>query len=124
MAKEKKEDSKEKKKKKNKKNSKKQEVKSITETKTKKNNGISPINRFNIIFADLQIIFIVLTVVFLVWYLFNPKLWHVLQFVLGITMFISGYNNKIIYNKPKFAYVYYFVGAVLIICDILLLLGV
>ena len=96
----------------------------ITDSKKVTSNSISPINRFNIIFVDLQIIFTVLTVVFLVWYLFNPKVWHILQFVLGITMFISGYNNKIIYNKPKFAYVYYFVGAVLIIFDILLLLGV
>lgn len=114
-----------KKKKELKKNNKKSKNQKISKDIEKnKNVGVSPINRFNIIFVDLQIIFTVLTVIFLVWYLFNPKLWHVLQFVLGITMFISGYNNKIIYNKPKFAYVYYFVGAVLIICDILLLLGV
>ena len=86
--------------------------------------GISKINRFNILFVDLQIVFTVITLICLVWYLFNPKVWHVLQFVLGITMFIIGYNNKIIYNRPKFAWVYYIIGAILIIFDILLLLGV
>lgn len=86
--------------------------------------GISKINRFNILFVDLQIVFTIVTVICLVWYLFNPKVWHVLQFVLGITMFIIGYNNKIIYNRPKFAWVYYIIGAILIIFDVLLLLGV
>ena len=86
--------------------------------------GISKINRFNILFVDLQIIFTIVTVICVIWYLFNSKVWHVLQFVLGITLFIIGYNNKIIYNRPKFAWVYYIVGAVLIIFDILLLLGV
>lgn len=86
--------------------------------------GISKINRFNILFVDLQIIFTIVTVICLIWYLFNAKVWHVLQFVLGITMFIIGYNNQTIYNRPRFAWVYYIVGAVLIIFDILLLLGV
>lgn len=90
----------------------------------KKFQGISKINRFNILFVDLQIIFTIVTVICLVWYLFNPKVWHVLQIVLGITMFIIGYNNRIIYNRPKFAWVYYIIGAILIIFDILLLLGV
>jgi hypothetical protein len=90
----------------------------------KENNGISKINRFNILFVDLQVIFTVLTVIVLIWYLFDKSAWHFLQIILGITMIIIGYNNKIIYNRPKFAWVYYITGAVLIIFDILLLLGV
>ena len=86
--------------------------------------GISKINRFNILFVDLQVLFTIVTIICVVWYLFDPKVWHVLQFVLGITLFIIGYNNKVIYNKPKFSWVYYIVGMVLIIFDILLLLGV
>ena len=86
--------------------------------------GISQINRFNILFVDLQIIFTIVTVICLIWYFFNPKVWHVLQFVLGLTMFIIGYNNKIIYNRPRFAWVYYVIGVILIVFDILLLLGV
>lgn len=86
--------------------------------------GISAINRFNILFVDLQIIFTIITIICLVWYFFNPKIWLVLQFVLGLTMFIIGYNNKIIYNRPKFAWVYYVIGVILIVFDILLLLGV
>ena len=90
----------------------------------KDNNGISKINRFNILFVDLQVIFTILTVIVLIWYLFDKSAWHFLQIILGITMIIIGYNNKIIYNRPKFAWVYYITGAVLIIFDILLLLGV
>ena len=86
--------------------------------------GISKINRFNILFVDLQVIFTVLTVIVLIWYLFDKSAWHFLQIILGITMIIIGYNNKIIYNRPKFAWVYYITGTVLIIFDILLLLGV
>ena len=44
--------------------------------------GVSPINRFNILFADLQFIFTIFTLVCFVWYLFNDKVWDVLQFVL------------------------------------------
>ena len=94
------------------------------EKNKKENNGISKINRFNILFVDLQVIFTVLTVIVLIWYLFDKSAWHFLQIILGITMIIIGFNNKIIYNRPKFAWVYYITGAVLIIFDILLLLGV
>ena len=94
------------------------------EKNKKDNNGISKINRFNILFVDLQVIFTVLTVIVLIWYLFDKSAWHFLQIILGITMIIIGYNNKIIYNRPKFAWVYYITGVVLIIFDILLLLGV
>ena len=40
-------------------------VKKSTKTvdKTKKNNGISKINRFNILFVDLQVIFTILTII-------------------------------------------------------------
>lgn len=106
-----------------KKDAKKKITKVVEKSKTE-SKGISKINRFNILFVDLQVIFTVLTVVMLIWYLFDSSAWHFLQIVLGITMIIIGYNNKIIYNRPKFAWVYYIVGAVLIIFDILLLIGV
>lgn len=96
----------------------------VVEKNKKDNNGISKINRFNILFVDLQVIFTILTVIVLIWYLFDKSAWHFLQITLGITMIIIGYNNKIIYNRPKFAWVYYITGAILIIFDILLLLGV
>ncbi len=105
----------------------KEKTKKVKEENSKtsgKRQEISPINRFNILFVDLQIVFTVLTIICLVWYLFNAKVWYVLQVVLGITMIIIGYNNKIIYKKPKTSYIYYIIGAVLIIFDILALLGV
>ena len=87
--------------------------------------GISPINRFNILFADLQFIFTIFTLVCFVWYLFNDKVWDVLQFVLGATLIIIGVNNKIIYNKPKKAYFYYACGALILIVEVIsLILGV
>ena len=89
-----------------------------------KANGFSKINRFNILFADLQAIFSILSVIMLIWYLFDNKVWHILQIVLGITMIIIGYNNKIIYNRLKFAWVYYIVGIILILIDILMIFGV
>ena len=107
------------------------EVKKTTKKSTKtveknknENKVVSKINRFNILFVDLQVIFTILTVIVLIWYLFDKSAWHFLQIILGITMIIIGYNNKIIYNRPKFAWVYYITGAVLIVFDILLLLGV
>lgn len=106
-----------------KKETKKKSTKAVEKTKAE-NKGVSKINRFNILFVDLQIIFTVLTVIMLIWYLFDKSAWHFLQIVLGITMLIIGYNNKIIYNRPKFAWVYYITGAVLIIFDILLIIGV
>ena len=87
--------------------------------------GVSPINRFNILFADLQFIFTIFTLVCFVWYLFNDKVWDVLQFVLGATLIIIGVNNKVIYNKPKKSYFYYACGALILIIEIVsLILGV
>lgn len=87
--------------------------------------GVSPINRFNILFADLQFIFTIFTLVCFVWYLFNDKVWDVLQFVLGITMIIIGYNSKIIYNKPKKAWFYFICGGLILVVEIIsLILGV
>lgn len=102
----------------------KRKTKGIENKDNKNVQEISKINRFNILFADLQVVFTILTIVCIVWYFFNTKVWHVLQFVLGITLIVIGYNNKIIYNRPKFAYVYYVIGILLIIFEILLLLGV
>lgn len=87
--------------------------------------GVSPINRFNILFADLQFIFTIFTLVCFIWYLFNDKVWDVLQFVLAITLVIIGYNNKIIYDKPKKAYLYFVCGGIILLLEILsLILGV
>lgn len=99
-------------------------TKKSTKSVEKTNNGISQINRFNIFFVDLQVIFTILTVIMLIWYIFDKSAWHFLQIVLGITMIIIGYNNKIVYNRPKFAWVYYITGAILIIFDILMIIGV
>ena len=100
------------------------EINKKKSTRVVEKKGISKINRFNILFADLQVIFSILSVIMLIWYLFDSKVWHILQIVLGVTMIIIGYNNKIIYNRPKFAWVYYIVGAILIVVDILIILGV
>lgn len=87
--------------------------------------GVSPINRFNILFADLQFIFTIFTLVCFIWYLVNDKVWDILQFVLAITLFIIGYNSKNIYDKPKKAYVYYICGGIILVLEILsLVLGV
>ena len=99
-------------------------TKKSTKTVEKTNSRISKINRFNILFVDLQVVFTILTVIMLIWYLFDKSAWHFLQIVLGITMLIIGYNNKIVYNRPKFAWVYYITGAILIIFDILMIIGV
>lgn len=85
---------------------------------------ISPINRFNILFVDLQILFTVSTVCCFVWYLFSNKALPFLQASLGVCMIVSGYNNKIIYNKEKMMYVYIVLGIVLLILDLLMILGV
>lgn len=101
----------------------KKELKKDKEKKDKLKDSISPINRFNILFVDLQILFTVITIICLIWYFFNSKVWYILQIVLGITLIIIGYNNKIIYNRGKFRYVYYVIGVALIVFDILLMLG-
>ena len=89
-----------------------------------KNNEMSPITRFNILFVDLQILFTVITIICFIWYLFNAKALYFLQASLGISLIVSGYNNKIIYNKKKMMYVYFILGLGLIILDILMILGV
>ena len=101
------------------------EVKKVAKKSTKavdKNNGISQINRFNILFIDLQVIFTILTVIMLVWYIFDDSAWHFLQIIFGITMLIIGYNNKVVYNKPKMSWVYYICGAIMIIVEITVLI--
>lgn len=103
---------------------KKKEIKKSTDVVEKDNKNISPINRFNILFVDLQAIFTLIAVVLLILYLLNVNVYHAFQIVLGITMIIIGYNQKIVYNKPKMSWVYYICGVILIVCDILSLLGI
>lgn len=91
----------------------------------KKYNGISKINRFNILFVSLQMIFVIFTIICLIWSLFNNKVYDILQFVMAATLFICGYNYKVVYGKPQVSYIFYIVGMIILVVEILaLILGV
>ncbi len=91
--------------------------------KNKKNKG-SVINKFNILFVDLQIVMTILTIIVFVLFLFNSGLKMFLQLSLGVTLLVMAYNNQRIYKRKSATIMYIIVGSTLLILDLLLLLGI
>lgn len=91
--------------------------------KNKKNNG-SVINKFNILFVDLQIVMTILTIIVFILFLFNSGLKMFLQLSLGVTLLVMAYNNQRIYKRKSATIMYIIVGSTLLILDLLLLLGI
>ena len=89
--------------------------------KVVKNNKdkVSPINKFNILFVDIQIVFTILTVILFVIYLFNRDLLSYLQLSLGVTLLVMAYNNYRIYKRAGTTILYVIVGVLLLVLDLL-----
>lgn len=99
--------------------------KSSTKKVVKNNKDkINTINKFNILFVDIQIIFTILTVILFVIYLFNRSWLSYLQLSLGITLLVMAYNNHRIYKRAGTTILYAVVGVLLLVLDLLRLLVV
>lgn len=81
-------------------------------------------NKINILLVYIQIIFTILSLIFGVWYFFNNRMIIYLGFVCSATLLIMGYNNYKMFNNKKFSIVYFVVGLLILIYNILKMMGV
>lgn len=80
---------------------------------------INPVNRFNIIFIDIQLLFTILTIIFAVLYLFNHQMELYFELSLIADLFIMAFNNYKIYKRSKMTIIYLIVAILLLICMVI-----
>lgn len=82
-------------------------------------NGISPVNRFNIAFVNIQVIFTILTIILAIAYLFNRKMQFYFELSLVANLFIMAFNNQIIYKRARMTIIYLLVAILLFVCMVI-----
>ena len=82
-------------------------------------NKISVINRFNIVFVDIQVIFTVLVLIFGILYLFNSKMAIYFKAFLILDLLMMAFNNYKIYKRINMTVVYLIVAIGLFICMVI-----
>jgi len=75
----------------------------------------SPVNRFNILFVDIQIVLTLLVVVFLILSFFNKKYLIGTEICLGLDLFIMAYNYYLIYSRRNMTIIYIVIGVLALI---------
>lgn len=85
----------------------------------KSDNKISVINRFNIIFVDIQVIFTILVLIFGILYLFNSKMAIYFKSFLILDLLMMAFNNYKIYKRINMTIVYLIVAIGLFICMVI-----
>lgn len=82
-------------------------------------NKISVINRFNIVFVDIQVIFTILVLIFGILYLFNSKMAIYFRGFLILDLLMMAFNNYKIYKRVNMTIVYLLVAIGLFICMVI-----
>lgn len=72
----------------------------------------------------LQFIFSVAVIISIVFYFVNHQNISYLEFFLGITLVVMGYNNKQFYQRKNMTILYFVIGISLILFSIVQFLGV
>ena len=85
----------------------------------KNDNKISVINRFNIVFVDIQVIFTILVLIFGILYLFNSKMAIYFRGFLILDLLMMAFNNYKIYKRINMTIVYLLVAIGLFICMVI-----
>ena len=84
----------------------------------------SKINKYNIVFINLQLIFTLLIIILGIAYFIDHDYDKWFELMLGIDLIIMGYNNYLIYKRAYFTTMYMIVGIIVIIISIFNFLGV
>ena len=88
--------------------------------KKNNDNNISPINRFNIVFVNIQIILTILVLVFLILSLVADKKYFLgMEIFVGLDLLIMGLNNHLIYKRKNITIMYVLIGICVLIYAIL-----
>ena len=88
--------------------------------KKEKDNKISPINRFNIVFVNIQIILTILVLVFLILsFAVNKKYFLGMEIFVGLDLLTMGLNNHLIYKRKNTTIMYVLIGIAVLIYAIL-----
>lgn len=89
-----------------------------------KKNNVSKINKYNILAINIQVIFTVLAIIFVILYLFNNIFEKWYELFIGIDFLILAYNNYWTFRRKKFTLIYIICGVVLLLISIFNFLGV
>ncbi len=76
----------------------------------------------NLVFF-IQLVFTIVTLVFLIMFIFNKKFLYLLQIALGITTIITGYNHFLTHKKKNISIMYFIIGLVLLILAVITIIG-
>ena len=84
----------------------------------------SPINRFNIILVDIQVLLTMLVIILFIVCLFNRKYLIWVELSLSLALFCMAYNNFKIYRRKFATVLYLLVALVLLVLFVLRIFGV
>ena len=79
----------------------------------------SPVNRFSILFVDLQMVLTLLVVVFFIIGFFNQKFLIATEICLGLDLFMMAYNNYLIYRRRNMTIIYIVIGVLALLSALL-----
>lgn len=82
------------------------------------------IDETNILFVNLQIVSTLASLIALIMYLFQRKMFPILCICLSLNLFVLAFNNYKIFKKKNYTIVYIIAGVVLLIYTILQMIGV
>ena len=84
----------------------------------------SVINEYNIFGLTVQAILTIVLIVVAIISIFNHSLLWLLEILMGLDLFIMGYNNHRVYRRMGATPLYLAVGAIMVVIGILTVLGV
>ena len=91
------------------------------ENKSKKKNII---NKYNILFVNLQFIMTIVVIIFGIINFIKPDFYKWFQLVLAIDLITIGYNNYLIYRRGKMTIIYIIIGILFLILSIFSFMGI
>ena len=91
----------------------------------KEDNKISPVNRFNILWVNIQVIMTILVVIFLILSFVSSKKYFLgMEVCMGLDLLVMAYNNYLIYKRKNVTVMYAIIGVLVLVYALLGFIGV
>ncbi len=91
----------------------------------KEDNKISPVNRFNILWVNIQVIMTILVVIFLILGFVSSKKYFLgMEICMGLDLLVMAYNNYLIYKRKNVTVMYAIIGVLVLVYALLGFIGV
>ena len=91
----------------------------------KEDNKISPVNRFNILWVNIQVIMTILVVILLILSFVSSKKYFLgMEVCMGLDLLVMAYNNYLIYKRKNVTVMYAIIGVLVLLYALLGFIGV